>query len=348
MPDGLVVEKIQSGLWSLPVPIPDNPLGYTLVHLRETDAGPVLVDAGWDDPTSWQALQDGVGEAGYHLSEVVGVLVTHHHPDHHGLSGQVREASGCWIAMHEADADQVRRHEQFLARGHASRRQRTWESLHVAGAPAEEVEALLRHQEAQDATAPAMPDRPLEDHDVVRVADVVLEAIWTPGHSPGHTCFWLPDLGRLLAGDHLLPTITPHVGLQDPVGDDADPLAAYLASLDRVEALGALEVLPAHEYRFADASSRIAQVRTHHHARLAELLRRLGDGRDRTLWELAQSMTWNRPWSEIPPLMRRVAASEAAAHVRRLERTGHVRRVADAPIRYVAVDGGRGTPLRTE
>ena len=334
----VAVEKVHPGLWSLPVPIPDNPLGYTLVYLCETDAGPVLVDAGWNDPASWRALELGVGETGHAIDEVVGVLVTHHHPDHHGLAGQVRDASGCWIAMHEADADMVRRHDQFLDHGRTVRRDRTWEALHAAGAPEAEIRTLLRHQEELDVARPAIPDRTLEDEERVLVGRTEIRAVWTPGHSPGHTCFWLPGAQRLLAGDHLLPTITPHVGLHDTDDADADPLGAYLASLDRIEALGPLEVLPAHERRFDEVAARIRAVRSHHDARLDELVRALSDHGAHSLWQLAESMTWNRPWGEIPPLMRRVAASEAAAHVRRLERAGVVRRVSDTPIRYALVE----------
>src|SRR5699024_3521006 len=92
------------GLWSIGVPFPDNPLGYTLVYLLETDRGPVLVDAGWDDDESWDALVAGFRAAGSDVASCHGVLVTHVHPDHHGLSGRVREASDAWVAMHEHDA----------------------------------------------------------------------------------------------------------------------------------------------------------------------------------------------------------------------------------------------------
>ena len=32
------------------------------------------------------------------------MVVTHIHPDHYGLAGRVREASGAWVALHPADA----------------------------------------------------------------------------------------------------------------------------------------------------------------------------------------------------------------------------------------------------
>ncbi|MCF1598758.1 MBL fold metallo-hydrolase, partial [Streptomyces muensis] len=97
------------GVKSIEVPIPDNPLGHTLVYVVDTDRGPVLVDTGWDDPASWDTLAEGLVACGTAPGEIHGVVITHHHPDHHGLSGKVREASGAWIAMHAADAAIVRR-----------------------------------------------------------------------------------------------------------------------------------------------------------------------------------------------------------------------------------------------
>lgn len=69
----------------------------------------MLIDTGWDDPTSWDTLAEGLTACGTSLTEVYGVVVTHHHPDHHGPSAKVREASGAWIALHEADTAVVRR-----------------------------------------------------------------------------------------------------------------------------------------------------------------------------------------------------------------------------------------------
>ncbi|WP_181805767.1 MBL fold metallo-hydrolase, partial [Streptomyces shenzhenensis] len=103
------VRDLGGGVRSVAVPIPDNPLGHTLVYVMDTDRGPVLVDTGWDDPGSWDVLVAGLAACGTGVGEVHGVVITHHHPDHHGLSGKVREASGAWIAMHAADAAIVRR-----------------------------------------------------------------------------------------------------------------------------------------------------------------------------------------------------------------------------------------------
>src|SRR6476660_9066248 len=96
---------IGDGIFQIPVPITDNPLGATLVYAMESPNGLILVDAGWDDDNGWQGLNAGLAEIGHSVTDIEGVVVTHFHPDHTGLCGRVREASGAWIAMHEDDHD---------------------------------------------------------------------------------------------------------------------------------------------------------------------------------------------------------------------------------------------------
>src|SRR5437899_11094988 len=72
--------------------------------------------------------------------------------------------------------------------------------------------------------APADPDQLLGDEDEILLGDGrTLEVIWTPGHTPGHCCLLLKPERILFVGDHLLPKITPHVGLwpngpENPLG----------------------------------------------------------------------------------------------------------------------------------
>ncbi len=338
------------GVWSLKVPIPDNPLGCTLVHLLDTDAGPVLVDTGWDDPTSWAALTAGLAACGTSVEEVHGVVLTHHHPDHHGLSARVREASGAWLAMHEADAAVVRR-----TRANPPKRWYGYlaAKLAAAGAPAEHVAPLLRARDADrprglPGLRPALPDLGIAPGELLGLPGRRLRAVWTPGHTPGHVCLHLeeahpaglPGTGRLFSGDHLLPGITPHIGLyEDPDDDTAtvtDPLGDYLDSLERVARLGPAEVLPAHQHAFTGAGARVRELIAHHEERLTGLLGLLAE--PRTPWGLAERMEWNRPWAEIPHGSRTIAVSEAEAHVRRLVKLGRAAAVAGSdPVTFVAV-----------
>ncbi|QHC21330.1 MBL fold metallo-hydrolase [Streptomyces sp. GS7] len=338
----------RGGVWSIAVPIPDNPLGHTLVHLLETDRGPVLIDTGWDDPDSWDTLTAGVTACGFALADIHGVLVTHHHPDHHGLSAKVRETSGAWIAMHAADAAVVRRTREaepgqwldyLLAR------------LTAAGAPDDHL-APLREARAAGrgrrlpGRGAALPDRAIAPGELLDLPGRRLRAIWTPGHTPGHVCLHLeeehpartPGSGRLFSGDHLLPGITPHIGLYEDPDDTTttDPLGDYLDSLERIARLAPAEVLPAHQYAFTDANTRADQLIAHHEERLSDLRALLRE--PRTPWQLATAMQWNRPWDQIPYASRNIAVSEAEAHLRRLVKLGHAELLpGNTPQRYQAV-----------
>ncbi|MET9583335.1 MBL fold metallo-hydrolase [Streptomyces sp. NPDC006539] len=336
------------GVWSIKVPIPDNPLGHTLVHVLDTGRGPVLIDTGWDDPEAWDTLVAGLTAIGVGINDIHGVVITHHHPDHHGLSGQVRESSGAWVAMHAADTEIVRRTRQSEPG--------TWlaylaAKLTAVGAPEDHI-APLRTARATGRmrTLPglraALPDREIVPGELLDLAGRRLRAVWTPGHTPGHVCLHLeedhpanlPGRGRLFSGDHLLPGISPHIGLyEDP--DDAtatDPLGDYLDSLERIGRLGVAEVLPAHQHAFPDAARRVQELLDHHEERLTGLLALLAT--PLTPWQLAERMEWNRPWEQIPHGSRNIAVSEAEAHVRRLVKLGRAEAMTGSdPVMYIAV-----------
>ncbi|MCL8010280.1 MBL fold metallo-hydrolase [Streptomyces sp. AS02] len=333
------------GVRSIQVPIPDNPLGHTLVYVVDTDRGPVLVDTGWDDTASWDTLAEGLAACGTAPGDVHGVVITHHHPDHHGLSAKVREASGAWIAMHAADAAIVRRTRAT----HPER----WfsymaDKLTAAGAPDAHVSPLraARRPSTLPGFSPALPDREIVPGELLGLPGRRLRAIWTPGHTPGHVCLHLeeehpaqlPGSGRLFSGDHLLPGITPHIGLYEDPEDTAvtDPLGDYLASLERVGRLAPAEILPAHQHAFTDAPARVRELLTHHESRLTGLLALLAE--PLTPWQLAERMEWNRPWEQIPYGSRNIAIAEAEAHLRRLVKLGRAEAVAGSePVTYVAV-----------
>jgi glyoxylase-like metal-dependent hydrolase (beta-lactamase superfamily II) len=355
-------EAVRPGLWSIGVPFPDNPLGYTLVYLLETDRGPVLVDAGWDDDESWEALGEGFRAAGSDVSECYGVLVTHVHPDHHGLSGRVRGASDAWVAMHERDAVTIERLSTAMAQDDARERAPVQTSpdftdelvavLLDAGASDEELAAApapRARRRARRFRPLAVPDRHVDDGARVDVPGWDVFAVWTPGHTPGHLCFHVPELRMLLSGDHVLPTITPHISIsrRDRAGD---PLGDFLESLQKVARLDAEEILPAHRHRFADLPTRVEEITRHHHDHLADIEAILADGAA-SLWQIAARLTWNRPWDEFPLGLRRSAVNETAAHLRYLTRRQRAVRLKGVrPFTFALPEGawpGGRAPLRS-
>ena len=321
------------GVWSIRVPFPDNPLGYTLVYALETAAGgPVLVDAGWDDPESLAALERGLEAIGASVCALEGVLVTHHHPDHHGLAGRIRELSGCWVALHGEDAKVVEL-VRTAERGPWTKRYQAL--LELCGAPPEAIAGA--GTAIPKGAKPAEPDVLIEDGALMDVPGRAVRAVWTPGHSPGHTCFHLEDTGELLTGDHVLPGITPVVTVYDDhVAGTSDPLGDFLASLRKVSALRTTRALPAHRAPFDGVAGRAAEIAEHHERRLAQIEEQLAGG-PKTLWSVAEGMEWNKGWERLDTFARHLALGEAGSHLRHLAMTGRVRLSSTEPIEFSVV-----------
>ena len=311
------VEPLGHGMWSVPVPIPDNPLRYTLCYLVTADDGLAVVDPGWNSDEGWAALLAGLSAAGASVGDVTGIIATHVHPDHHGLSGRLREESGAWVAMHPAERDGL---PQRLQRRDAEPESLVRGWLGRCGAPDGEIRELTASfgHRRENMTMP-LPDVLLEDGDLAPLGGRRLRAVWTPGHTPGHLCLREPDAQVLLTGDHVLPRITPNIGLH-PASTDA-PLGRFLDSLDRTADYDDHDALPAHEYRFRGLAVRSKQLREHHDKRCMEILGVVTEFGDPTPWQVAQRLTWSRPWPEIG-MMRFGAIAETTAHLDYLQHQG--------------------------
>ena len=275
------VERVREGLWSIPVPIPHNPLRYTITYLSVADDGVLIVDPGWFATETWDALLAGLAVAGAELSDVVGVVVTHMHADHHGLSARVKQETGAWIAMHPAERDAL---PSSLRETVESSFDHDW--LKSSGVPAD-IAAKLEF--TPDAMKPfmdlAQPDLLLADGDFVPHGDRRLRAVWTPGHTPGHICLYDEAKDVLLTGDHVLPRISPTIGMT--IGDD-DPLSSYVSSLEKIERVRLRGSparpripLPRHRppHRRPDPASPGAVRRDHAGPALTRRLHHLGDHR---------------------------------------------------------------------
>jgi glyoxylase-like metal-dependent hydrolase (beta-lactamase superfamily II) len=323
------VEEVRPGLWSIPVPIPHNPLRYVLVYSLECDGGIALVDAGWNTEEAWATLGAGLQTLGATIEEVKAVLVTHIHPDHYGLAGRIREASGAWVALHPADAAVLpERYEEVDAL-----LDRMAELMRSCGVPQLELDELSSaSMSIRQFVEVTQPDRLLDDGDVVQLGGRELRAVWTPGHSPGHLCFYDAAQRLLLAGDHVLPRISPNISVH--AQQRPNPLAEFLDALQKVRGLDVDEVLPAHEYRFRNLASRVDDLLAHHAERLSAIEAMVAATPGITCWDLTVALPWSRPWSDIPPFMRRAANGETLAHLMLLLAAGRLARHGGEPWRW--------------
>lgn len=84
-----------------------------------------------------------------------------------------------------------------------------------------------------------MPSRILKDKDLIDIGGRIIEVLHTPGHSPGHICFWEKETGYIFTGDLVYKdTLFAYYPSTDPT--------AYLASLEKIAELPAKKVFPAH------------------------------------------------------------------------------------------------------
>ena len=324
--------EIVKGLHQLKVPVPNNPVGFTLPYLFEVPGGAAIIDPGWDAPESVESLQSQLAALGLSFGDIRQVIVTHIHPDHYGMAAQVKEASGCEVLVHEKDVEFMQWRAQRLAQFDIN----GWFEQHgmpaVSSFPANAAGRFGRWGIDSE------PDRMMTDGERLRLGGFELQVMWTPGHSPGHACFYEERLELLLTGDHVLPTISPNVGLFP--GSDANPLGDYLASLRRLRGLSVKRVLPAHEYDFEDLEARLDGLEAHHEERLQEVIDAMQAGAT-TGFEIARGIRWSiGHFDGFDPMTRRAAMTETMAHLEHLMREGRAERREDPGRTYFSLVNG--------
>jgi endoribonuclease LACTB2 len=113
------------------------------------------------------------------------------------------------------------------------------------------------------------------------VGDLELLPVFTPGHSPGHVSFYLPDLKLALVGDMVAGFGSIWIGT--PEGNIRD----YLMSLEALINLELESLAPGHGDIITEPYKKLAEVKTHRLQRLEQVCKALDDG-PRTLEELRQ------------------------------------------------------------
>jgi glyoxylase-like metal-dependent hydrolase (beta-lactamase superfamily II) len=153
-----------------------------------------------------------------------------------------------------------------------------------------------------------------------------LTVVPTPGHTSGHLVFADLPRGLLFSGDHVLPHITPSIGLETPATQA--PLASFLESLALVRALPDLALLPAHGPVTGSSHARVDELVAHHDARLAEIRDALIAGGEQPALPIAMRLGWTRHRRELrdlDPFNQMLAIGETIAHLTVLGRSGLVR-----------------------
>lgn len=149
---------------------------------------------------------------------------------------------------------------------------------------------------------------PLRDGERISVAGLEVTVLATPGHTSDSLCFALAGdgpHGSVLTGDTILGRGTTMLDFPDGT------LGDYLATLDRLEALGPATVLPAHGPVLSSLASVVRDYRQHRHDRLSQIRKALCRlGRDASVGAVTDAV-----YADVGPSVRRAAETSVAAQL---------------------------------
>lgn len=312
------VQRLRESVWSIAIPCPPFGVRYTFCYALVGDDGRfILVDPGWDTPEGRAVLLATLDEAGLALSNLEGTVITHAHADHIVMARWLVEQTGTWVGMHPLEAEAVERSRE-ATHEFLFERERAW--LSRTGAPAEVQERFYDGADMRRYVPNTRSTRDLEDGDLLPLSGRRVQVQSTPGHTVGHICLIDHDSQAVLTGDHVLPRISPNVGLTASAPSDRDSISEYAWSLRRTLEWDEYEVFPAHQYRFRGLGERCEELLTHQHARQAEVDALLDALPDASPWDVATRLTWSRPWDSLDDNNLRAALSETMAHLRHSSR----------------------------
>lgn len=304
--------EVAPGIWKITVPIP-FPLRTVNVYALIGKDGWAMVDTSMGTPDTREALWKGLDQVGLRIEDLRTIVLSHHHPDHVGLSAELQEQSGAAVYMHPIDEAAIRviwagkmperfgRVSQFFGQ-HGMPPTDFWFTQvepdvmrNIIRVPPHEVFTLV------------------DDGASITVADEQYRVIWTPGHSDGQICLFRERDGVFMAADHVLPRITPNIGLYSEK-DRPNPLGDYLDSLAKVAPLPASIVLPGHGEPFSDLAGRTAEIIHHHEEREGHILSLLEE-KPQHAYQVAEQLFGHR-WSNSEA--RRMAVAETLSHLEHL------------------------------
>lgn len=269
IPEPGETREMAPGVHWLRMPLPFR-LDHINLWLLDDNDGWTIVDTGIADERT-KGLWGRIFEAKLGPRPVRRLIVTHHHVDHIGLAG--------WLADLWNIPLSTSRVEWLYARALHLETSEAWlenrETFYRrAGMPSDIAHRLreLGNGYNKRVAPPPRTVQALDDGMTVRIGPHDWRVIIGTGHAPAQVCLHCPELRLLIAGDQVLPRISPNISVW-PTEPEADPLADFLASLNHFRELPSdTLVLPSHGRPFTGLHARIDELVEHHKERLQQVL----------------------------------------------------------------------------
>lgn len=313
--------EVAPGIHWLRMPLPFQ-LDHINLWLLEDGEGWTVVDTGINRPevrATWERLFAGP-MAGRPLRRMV---VTHFHPDHMGLAGWLGERfpAPLWATLGEwAFARMLK-----LDTGPENRAD--FIRFYRAAGFDDALMALVEERRVSypERIAPVpFALRRIREGETFDIGGRSWRVITGLGHSPEHASLYSPELKVLIAGDQVLPVISPNISVW-PHEPEAEPLTLYLESLPAFRPLPAETlVLPSHHRPFTGLHARLDELAHHHDRRIEETW--AACERPSTATEVLRSL-FRR---ELDSHQVFFAIGESLAHLHYLERQGRISQISAA------------------
>jgi glyoxylase-like metal-dependent hydrolase (beta-lactamase superfamily II) len=313
--------------------MPEAGLRANNAYLVGGDFGVSVIDPGLRSEGARSALEAGLSMLGAGLGDLDVSLVTHAHRDHYPMAVQLRRLGYGRVLI----GDRERPTFEGLQAIGRPRRAEFFQRLQQAGAPQELVETSRRGGLSFDVTDWEDPDGWLEDGSVIGAGDRQLLVIHTPGHTRGHYVFHDQKAGFMFTGDHVLPHITPSIGLEE--APPRSPLTDFINSLRLLREGPDALMLPGHGVVGGSVHARVDALLAHHDTRLEHTLAALRAGAE-TAYDVTRALRWTRrshQLEELGPFERMLAIFETHWHLVLLAERRSVSLVPGSdPFRYHA------------
>ncbi|MEA2433667.1 MAG: hypothetical protein QOG54_1124 [Actinomycetota bacterium] len=319
------------GVFRLLLPLPFPGLDRVNCYLIQDPGGATLVDCGLffpDDEADhgWDHVVAELAACDVAPTDVTRLIVTHAHIDHYGMAGRFVKESGAELVMHETAPEdlEVYRNPEKIIEG-------LKEMFDDHGVEARVVEEITRYEDWRPYVSEVIePSRTVTDGERFTIGERTWEVVYTPGHARSHICLWSASDKLMISGDHLLPSITPHIDFRR---GDQDPLGDFLKSLQKVAELAPEVVLPGHGRPFEDGAERARVVERHHDRRLGAILQVI-----RHEPKTAEQITEAIFGADLLDFAHRLAIGEALAHLAYLRSRGEIERIEqDGKYMYLKV-----------
>ena len=262
--------SIAPGVWWLRMRLPFA-LNHINLWLLEDGPGWTIVDSGYALDETREAWQRVFAER-LGGKPVKRIIVTHFHPDHMGLASWLAERWNAPLWTTEKEYLHARMMSQDVGEASGNARR---DFARRAGL---DEEGSTNFGERQGNYRRGCPDvvpafHRIGDGTAIEIGGREWRVLIGEGHAPEHACLYCAETGVLIAGDQILPRISPNISVQayEPEGD---PLARYLASLKKLRAglPPDILVLPSHNLPFYGVHERIDELAAHHAARCDDVV----------------------------------------------------------------------------